>query len=126
MRAYLTLVRREVGTFFVSMTGYAIIASVLLLLGFSFTDMLALQAECYGLMRRPGDAAAMYAEAVKQAPAEARSFQFTCARRTEPRRYELAKVWRSRFLQTADMCLRRRERSRGKPSTRQRRSASTF
>jgi len=41
MRAYLTLVRREVGTFFVSMTGYAIIASVLLLLGFSFTDMLA-------------------------------------------------------------------------------------
>ena len=41
MRAYLTLVRRELGTFFVSMTGYAIIASVLLLLGFSFTDMLA-------------------------------------------------------------------------------------
>src|SRR5256714_14546349 len=41
MRAYLTLVRRELGTFFVSMTGYAIIASVLLLLGLSFTDMLA-------------------------------------------------------------------------------------
>lgn len=41
MRAYFTLVRRELGTFFVSMTGYAIIASVLLLLGFSFTDMLA-------------------------------------------------------------------------------------
>src|SRR2546430_17227759 len=40
MRAYLTLVRREVGTFFVSMTGYAIIASVLLVVGFSFTDML--------------------------------------------------------------------------------------
>jgi len=40
MRAYLTLVRREVGTFFVSLTGYVIIASVLLLLGFSFYDML--------------------------------------------------------------------------------------
>jgi gliding motility-associated transport system permease protein len=40
MQAYFTLVRRELGTFFVSMTGYAIIASVLLLLGFSFYDML--------------------------------------------------------------------------------------
>jgi ABC-2 type transport system permease protein len=41
MRAYLTLVRRELGGFFVSMTGYVIIAFVLLLLGLSFTDMLA-------------------------------------------------------------------------------------
>jgi len=40
MQAYFTLVRRELGTFFVSMTGYAIIASVLLLLGFSFYDMI--------------------------------------------------------------------------------------
>ena len=41
MRTFLTLVRRELGAFFVSLTGYVIIASVLLLLGFSFTDMLA-------------------------------------------------------------------------------------
>ncbi len=41
MQAYLTLVRRELGGFFVSLTGYVIIASVLLLLGFSFTNMLA-------------------------------------------------------------------------------------
>ena len=33
MQAYLTLVRRELGGFFVSLTGYVIIASVLLLLG---------------------------------------------------------------------------------------------
>ena len=31
MRAYLTLVRRELGGFFVSLTGYVVIASVLLL-----------------------------------------------------------------------------------------------
>jgi ABC-2 type transport system permease protein len=40
MQAYLTLVRRELGAFFASLTGYVVIASVLLLLGFSFTDML--------------------------------------------------------------------------------------
>jgi len=40
MRAYLTLVRRDVGTFFVSLTGYVIISCVLLLLGFSFYDLL--------------------------------------------------------------------------------------
>src|SRR2546426_6580670 len=41
MRPYLTLVRRELGGFFVSLTGYVIIASVLLLLGFSFDDVLS-------------------------------------------------------------------------------------
>jgi ABC-2 type transport system permease protein len=41
MQAYLTLVRRELGGFFLSLTGYVIIASVLLLLGFSFTNLLA-------------------------------------------------------------------------------------
>jgi ABC-2 type transport system permease protein len=40
MQAYWTLVQRELGSYFVSLTGYVIIASVLLLLGFSFTDML--------------------------------------------------------------------------------------
>jgi len=40
MSAYLTLVRRELGMFFNSITGYAVIASVLLLLGWSFVDML--------------------------------------------------------------------------------------
>ncbi len=40
MQAYLTLVRRELGGFFVSLTGYAIIASVLLLLGISFSGIL--------------------------------------------------------------------------------------
>src|SRR2546426_4420008 len=40
MRPYLTLVRRELGGFFVSLTGYVIIASVLLLLGISFTGIL--------------------------------------------------------------------------------------
>src|SRR5437773_1617736 len=40
MQAYLTLVRRELGGFFVSLTGYVIIASVLLLLGISFTGIL--------------------------------------------------------------------------------------
>jgi ABC-2 type transport system permease protein len=40
MQAYLTLVRRELGMFFNSFTGYAVMASVLLLLGYSFVDML--------------------------------------------------------------------------------------
>src|SRR5438034_10164569 len=42
MQAYLTLVRRELGGFFVSLTGYVIIASVLLLLGLSFTGILGI------------------------------------------------------------------------------------
>src|SRR5205814_492960 len=51
MRAYLTLVRRELGGFFVSLTGYAVIAAVLLLLGLSFTGMLsALNDDPHGLM----------------------------------------------------------------------------
>jgi len=40
MRVYLTLVRRELGGFFVSLIGYVIIAAVLLLLGISFTGIL--------------------------------------------------------------------------------------
>ena len=40
MKAYLTLVRRELGSFFGSLTGYILIATVLLLLGLSFVDML--------------------------------------------------------------------------------------
>jgi ABC-2 type transport system permease protein len=40
MQSYLTLVRRELGSYFVSLTGYVIIASVLLLLGLSFNDVL--------------------------------------------------------------------------------------
>ena len=42
MQAYLTLVRRELGGFFVSLSGYLIIASVLLLLGISFTGILGI------------------------------------------------------------------------------------
>jgi len=40
MGAYYTLVRREVSSLFVSWTGYVIIATVLFLLGISFTSML--------------------------------------------------------------------------------------
>ncbi len=40
MQAYWTLVRRELGCFFVSWTGYIIIAGVVFLLGFSFSSML--------------------------------------------------------------------------------------
>lgn len=40
MRVYFTLVRRELGSYFLSLTGYVIIATVLLLLGLSFVDML--------------------------------------------------------------------------------------
>ncbi len=40
MQAYLTLVRRELSGFFASVIGYVVIASVLLLLGFSFLDLL--------------------------------------------------------------------------------------
>ena len=40
MQAYLTLVRRELGSFFKSWTGYIIIAGVMFLLGFSFSSML--------------------------------------------------------------------------------------
>ena len=40
MQAYWTLVRRELGSFFVSWTGYIILAGVLFLLGFSFASML--------------------------------------------------------------------------------------
>src|SRR5688500_12933092 len=41
MRVYVTLVRRELGAYFASLTGYVIIAAVLLLLGLGFLDMLA-------------------------------------------------------------------------------------
>jgi ABC-2 type transport system permease protein len=40
MQTYLTLVRRELASFFVSLTGYVIIASVVLLLGASFVFLL--------------------------------------------------------------------------------------
>jgi ABC-2 type transport system permease protein len=41
MRPFVTLVRRELGSHFMSLTGYVIIATVLLLFGFSFMDILA-------------------------------------------------------------------------------------
>jgi ABC-2 type transport system permease protein len=41
MRVYVTLVRRELGAYFASLTGYVIIAAVLLLLGLGFIDLLA-------------------------------------------------------------------------------------
>jgi len=41
MQAYWTLVRRELGCFFVSWTGYIIIAGVVFLLGFSFSSLLS-------------------------------------------------------------------------------------
>ena len=51
MRVYLTLVRRELGGFFASLIGYVIVAWVLLLLGLSFTDMLAkLNDDPHGLL----------------------------------------------------------------------------
>jgi len=40
MRAYFSLVRRELGSFFVSWTGYIIIAGVVFLIGFSFASLL--------------------------------------------------------------------------------------
>lgn len=40
MRAYLTLVRRELGTHFLSWTGYTVIAAVLFLLGCSFQNLI--------------------------------------------------------------------------------------
>ncbi|MCX6883518.1 MAG: ABC transporter permease [Verrucomicrobiota bacterium] len=40
MQAYLTLTRRELGSYFVSLTGYIIITAALFLLGFSFVDLL--------------------------------------------------------------------------------------
>lgn len=39
MQAYITLTRRELAGFFVSMTGYVIIAGALFLIGFSFVDL---------------------------------------------------------------------------------------
>lgn len=41
MQAFWTLVRRELGTHFLSITGYVIISMVLLLLGFSMVDMVS-------------------------------------------------------------------------------------
>jgi ABC-2 type transport system permease protein len=41
MQAYLTLTRRELASFFLSLTGYVIIASAALLIGFSFVLLLA-------------------------------------------------------------------------------------
>jgi ABC-2 type transport system permease protein len=41
MLPFITLVRRELGSHFLSLTGYVIIGTVLLLLGFSFMDILA-------------------------------------------------------------------------------------
>lgn len=40
MRAYWTLVKRELGGFFYSWTGYVVMAAVLLLLGFSFANLI--------------------------------------------------------------------------------------
>ena len=42
MQAYFTLTRRELGGFFVSMTGYIIIAAAVFLMGLSLVDMLVL------------------------------------------------------------------------------------
>jgi ABC-2 type transport system permease protein len=42
MQAYFTLTRRELGGFFLSMTGYIIIAAAVFLMGMSFVDMLVL------------------------------------------------------------------------------------
>lgn len=39
MQSFVTLVRRELGMHFISMTGYVVIATVLMLLGFSIMDM---------------------------------------------------------------------------------------
>lgn len=41
MNAFITLVRRELGSHFLSLTGYIIIATVLVLLGFSLVDILS-------------------------------------------------------------------------------------
>ena len=41
MQAFRTLVRRELGSHFLSLTGYVVVATVLLLLGFSFIDVLS-------------------------------------------------------------------------------------
>ena len=41
MQPFLTLVRRELGSHFLSLAGYVIIATVLLLAGFSLLDILA-------------------------------------------------------------------------------------
>src|ERR1044071_2338959 len=41
MHVYLTLLRRELGSYFMSLTGYVVIASVLLLVGVSLVDVLA-------------------------------------------------------------------------------------
>ena len=41
MQAYIALVRRELGSYFASLTGYLIIALVLFLIGFSFSDLVA-------------------------------------------------------------------------------------
>ena len=40
MQAYWTLVRRELAGFFLSLTGYVIIAAALFLMGYSFVIML--------------------------------------------------------------------------------------
>ena len=40
MRVYWTLTRRELGSYFLSLTGYVIIAAALFLMGFSFVDLL--------------------------------------------------------------------------------------
>ncbi len=40
MQAYLTLTRRELSSYFMSLTGYIIISAALFLLGFSFVDLL--------------------------------------------------------------------------------------
>lgn len=40
MRPYLTLTRRELGGYFLSMTGYVIIASAVFLMGFSFLNLI--------------------------------------------------------------------------------------
>jgi len=42
MQAYLTLTRRELAGFFVSLTGYIIIAAAVFLMGLSFVDLLVL------------------------------------------------------------------------------------
>ena len=41
MQAFWTLTRRELGAQFLSLTGYVVMTTVLLLLGFSFMDILS-------------------------------------------------------------------------------------
>ena len=77
MRAYVTLMRRELAGYFLSLTGYVVMALTLFLVGLSFVALLqALQrAKDHPADRRDQDSEAQHVQRVERGAAQRAGFQ---------------------------------------------------